>query len=497
MHTLRHYALCSLLAAPALVPAQYSESWHVVLPADAVTGEDLILYPSGEVTVCGTRSFTARYDAQGNTIWQNTALLNDPIASCVELFPAAEGGTVAVGDYENGTGTNDLIAFHQDAAGMLLGTSIVNSPGTNTGDDYHAAAQDSAGNIYLTGAFVLNTNTVPGLAKLNSSGDLQWQVVLPLPSGWSFGQGYGVACANDTVVFVLVRNAAGSALLRYSAEGVLLGCTDLDVQVEHRALGVDPAGNAVIGGSHGNAFNVTKVMTNGAVQWSQDLSWPGLSFLSGYISDIECDGQGNVYAAGSAGDVQHGIVAKLSSTGSTLWMDTTEGYLPVQGYLVRHRDRLLLNGDRLTLATAYAVAHLYEYDTTGERLLRQALEVAGSTDPRVNAMRKAADGTLYLTGYFSSGLVPHGYLAKMAAQGPTGIAEMSDPTPVPYPVPCQDQLRLAGIPDGTAVDVIDGNGRTALHRTVRNGMLQVSDLTDGLYVLHLPSGNVRFLKQRR
>ena len=133
------------------LPAQYVWSWHVLFPEQGSTGEDLLLNPDGEVTMCGTSCFTARFDALGNAIWQADTLLADPFGYCVKLLPTLDGGTFAAGDYEDHMGTDNLVGFHQDMAGNLLGTTIVNTPGTNTGDEFHDAAQDSEGNIYLTG----------------------------------------------------------------------------------------------------------------------------------------------------------------------------------------------------------------------------------------------------------------------------------------------------------------------------------------------------------
>ena len=496
----RSHMLLLLLSVAASVSAQYNEAWHVLLPDPMYSGEDLLLHADGALTVSGTSCFTARYDGLGNAVWQTDSLLADTFGFCIKLLPTMDGGTCALGDYEDHTGTDNLVGFHQDNGGALLGTAIVNTPGTNTGDEFHDAAQDSEGNIYLTGEFALNFNGAAGLAKLDPNGNLLWQVVLPPPPSWGFGQGYAVCCAGDTLIYVLARNTIGCSLLRYTAEGILAGSTDLDVYIadNSNAFAVDAEGNAVFGGNHGNQFNITKVLADGTVLWSHDITYPGLSAASSYISNIACDGSGNIYAAGSAGSLQYGLLTKFSPTGIQLWADTTETYYPVPNYLARNRDRLLLHGDRLTLATIYVAAHLYEYDTLGDRLSRQALIVDGNTSPRVNAMRKDDDDNLYITGFIPSGQTYVGFLAKYAPDLSTTVQERTGVRPVIYPDPCIDRLRVKDLPEGTAVEVEDANGRTVLHGSLHAGALDVGRLPDGPYLIRIPNGgSARFVKVGR
>jgi hypothetical protein len=486
-----------LLSMAVPLSAQFSEAWHVLLPYPMYSGEDLLLQADGEMTVCGTSCFTARYDGSGAMLWQRDSLMADSIGFCAKLLPTVDGGTFAVGDYEDHTGTDNLVGFHQDIAGTLLGTTIVNTPGLNTGDEFHDAAQDSEGNIYLTGEFALNFNASAGLAKLDPDGELLWQVVLPPPPTWLFGQGYAVGCAGDTLIYVLARNSVGCSLLRYTSEGILIGSTDLGVYIEHNAFAVDEEGNAVFGGGHDNHFNITKMLPTGAVLWSFDLDYP-IPSASSYISDITCDGNGNIYAAGSAGSLQYGLLTKISPSGIQLWSDTTEAYYPTPSYFARHRGRMLLHGDRLTLATLYTAAHLYEYDTLGNRLSRQALDVDGNTGPRVNALRKDDEGDLYITGFLPSGQSQVGFLAKYTPDISTGMPEHVRARPSIYPVPCTDQLQVEGLPDGTAVYVEDANGRIVLHANLHAGALDVGVLPNGPYLLRTPDGSgARFVKVGR
>jgi len=490
-----------LLFLSAAVPlsAQYSEAWHTLLPDPVNTGEDILLQADGEVTICGTSCFTARYDALGNSIWQSDMLLADTFGYCVKLLTASDGGTFALGDYEDHTGTDNLVGFHQDMDGSLLGTTIVDTPGMDTGDEYHDAAQDSEGNVYLTGEFALNFSPSAGLAKLDPNGDLLWQVVLPSPPSWVFAQGYAVGCAGDTLIYVLARNSTGCSLLRYSADGDLIGSTDLGVYLENNsnAFTVDAEGNAVFGGYHNTQFNITKVQASGDVLWSHDFGYPGLSTVGSYISNIVCDAGGNIYGAGSAGNMQYGVLTRFTPAGTQSWSDTTEAFAVIS-YLARNRDRLLLAGDRLSLATFYTAAHLYEYDTLGNRLFRQVLTVGSDPVPRVNALRKNVDGDLYVTGFLPSGATYVGFLAKYTPDISTGLLSLTRSRSLIYPDPCVDRLWMDNMPEGTPVDVEDANGRVVLHGSLHAGALDVRGLPEGPYLVHMvDGGTARFVKVGR
>jgi hypothetical protein len=308
-----------------------------------------------------------------------------------------------------------------------------------------------------------------------------------------------VGCAGDTLVYVLARTTVGCSLLRYSFDGDLLGYTDLALYLEgnSNAFAVDAGGNAVLGGSHDGLFNMTKVQPNGNVLWSHDFGYPGLQSPSSSITNIVCDANGNVYGAGSAGNQQFGVLTKFTPQGTQSWTDTTESFY-VNSYLARNRDRLLLDGDQLTLATFHIAAHLYAYDTLGNRLFRQALEVAGVPGPRVNAMRKDAAGDLYITGFLPSAPGFTAFLAKFTPDIATGVLSVALDRFAIYPDPCDDRLRLEHVLDGTPVRIDDMNGRLVQCVALDGSALDVSTLLPGPYVLRLPDGrSARFVKAGR
>ncbi len=504
--------LANLAVSVCLFPcdgrAQYSTEWISLF--EGLTGyhsaEDLALLPNGELVTSGvfvptttTEFFVAAYDGTGAQLWTNG--LPDSIGRAWKIFELNDGSLLVLGDFENQTGTNDVLVRRFATSGALLGEVLLNSPGLNTGDDFGDASMDTVGQVYLTGTFSTGGQTRPGLARLTSSGDLAWWVTHPLPSNWNgFGIGLAVETIGDSVVVMWTRNGSSySAAVGYSSAGTHLWTTDLEVTStdNNNAMTTDGLGHVLVGGGRNQQFNVTKLDAAGAVLWSTDFAHAGLSSVNGRIRHLRCDAQGDVYAVGE-GPFQASIpgpyllLAKLSSAGTVLWTDTlTGGNI---NYCL-NMDHALLHDDRWTIASAYIGSYLYEYDTTGTRLFRQPWNVPGAQNSKVNAMAMGADGSLYLAGRAQLvGSAGDGFVAKLTPVS-TGFADPDAPRDVLYPVPTSDRLRLPiGRPSGAVVTVTDLNGRT-LFTTLGQHVIDVTGLPAGVYILHASGLRWRFVKE--
>jgi hypothetical protein len=153
-----------------------------------------VLLPSGTVAVSGvftpgstTEFFTAAFAADGTPQWTNG--LPDSIGQAWKIFQLNDGTLLSLGDFENHTGTNDVLAQRYSPAGALLGQVVIDSPGLNNGDDLGDATMDAEGNVYLTGTFSTAGQAKPGLARLTPSGALDWWVTYPVPAAWN---GFGL-----------------------------------------------------------------------------------------------------------------------------------------------------------------------------------------------------------------------------------------------------------------------------------------------------------------
>lgn len=506
--------LANLAVAAGLVPqngqAQYNTEWIGLF--DGLTGyhsaEDLVLLSNGDLVASGvftpsttTEFFVTAFDGTGAPLWSNG--LPDSIGRAWKIFELNDGSVLALGDYENQTGTNDVLVQRFTSSGTQTGEIVLNSAGNNTGDDFADATMDADGQVYLTGTFSANGLTSPGLAMLTSSGDLAWWVTHPLPSNWNgYGIGLAVEAIGDSVVVMWTRNGTSySAAVGYSYAGTHFWTTDLEVTStdNNNAMTTDGLGHVLVGGGRNQQFNVTKLDAAGAILWSTDFAFPGLSSASGRVRHLRCDAQGDVYAIGE-GPFQASIpgpyllAAKLSSAGNVLWTDTlTGGNI---NYCL-NMDHALLHDDRWTIASAYIGSYLYEYDTSGTRLFRQPWNVPGAQNSKMNAMVRGNDGALYLSGRAQlAGSAGDGFVAKLLPMA-THVGHEEPADDRLFPVPTADRLQLP-VPSSVAVrvNVLDLQGRSLLSGT-STGTLDVSALPTGSYVLQVEGRErrYRFIKE--
>ncbi|MBK9286244.1 MAG: T9SS type A sorting domain-containing protein [Flavobacteriales bacterium] len=476
--------------------AQYTTAWISLF--DGLSGfhsaEDITLLPSGDVAVSGvyspgnvTEFHMAAFDPTGAPLWTNG--LPDSIGRAWKTFQLNDGTLLALGDFENQTGTNDVLVHRYSTSGALLNEVVINSPGLNTGDDFADATMDADGHVYLTGRFSSGIQTRPGLARLDATGALDWWVPHPVPANWNgFGLGLAVEAIGDSIVVMWSRNGSSySAAVGYSATGTHLWTTDLQITTmdNNNVMATDGLGHVFVGGNRNQQFNVTKLNADGAVAWSTDFAYPGLGSVTGQVRHVRCDAQGAVYSVGE-GPYQASIpgpyllLTKLSSGGNVLWMDTISG-----GHVdyCLNMDHALLHDDRWTIASAYVGSYLYEYDTSGTRLFFQTWNVPGAQTSKVNAMTLGADGALYLAGRAQLiGSAGDGFVAKLLPVS-TGITAAPDPQLPLYPVPCSDRVQLpTQLPRTVSVTVSDIQGRPVF-TAMCQGVVDVAGLPPGVYVL--------------
>ena len=485
-----------LLLSAGSARAQYTTAYITLF--DGLTGyhsaEDLVLLPSGTVAVSGvftpgstTEFFTAAFTADGTPQWTNG--LPDSIGQAWKIFQLNDGTLLSLGDFENHTGTNDVLAQRYSPTGVLLGQVVIDSPGLNNGDDLGDATMDAEGNVYLTGTFSTAGQAKPGLARLTPTGALDWWVTYPVPAAWNgFGLGLAVEAIGDSLVVLWTRNGSSySAALGFAPSGAHLWTTDLQVTTNdnNNAMTTDGLGHVLVGGAHDQQFNVTKLDANGDVAWSTDFAFPGLGSASGQVRHVRCDTQGDVYAVGE-GSFQASIpgpyllLAKLSSAGNVLWMDTLTG--GSYNYCL-NMDHALLHDDRWTIATAYVGSYLYEYDTTGTRLFRQAWNVPGAQHSKVNAIVMGPDGALHLAGRAQLvGSSGDGFVAKLAPLA-TGIDPIGPTHNLLYPNPATDRLQLPMLASGGGTITISDIRGKAVYTTSNHNTIDVSALPSGVYFL--------------
>jgi hypothetical protein len=247
--------------------------------------------------------------------------------------------------------------------------------------------------------------------------------------GGSFDQQFGqFQSAGETDFFIGLLDESGVAAYWRQGGGLL--------QDELKGLSVDGAGHYYAGGTfwgemiygtdslqalyNPKAIFVVKNSLSGTVVWTQVLSGTGLKELAG----LETDADGHLYVAGYFSDslffpgadviVAEGqsdmFVAKLSSSGSLMWVQTAgqagdtratalaldaSGRVYVTGYF---NETSAFGTTLLTANTADKDVFTVAYDASGEiRWVRQA---GGVHDDDATAMVVDESGQIYIGGYF-------------------------------------------------------------------------------------------------
>jgi cysteine-rich repeat protein len=119
---------------------------------DVITAGDDI-YVAGYIDVVGQNSngWAARFDMQGNPVWQHTynGMLNS--LDRAGGIARADDGTLAIAGLETGQFNQDVFTQRLDAAGQTIWTRNYNNPGMNWSDRGQEVDIDADGNIVVAG----------------------------------------------------------------------------------------------------------------------------------------------------------------------------------------------------------------------------------------------------------------------------------------------------------------------------------------------------------
>mgnify|MGYP002146854419 FL=1 len=500
------YRILLLLMMAQVSSAQYTTVWVQTECDSPVTGysrmEDILVDDAGRVIVTGTIDTALgigpaymAYDSLGNLLWKKSQNgLNFYFS--YRLLENPSGSFVFGGEYEDNTGTNNMIYTELDPTGATLTNVIYNAPGNNTGDDLDDMAMDSRGTIYLSGHIQNNSNFYAAIIRYDSAGVYRWMSYHPLLSGWNSSTGRCIETVGDTGVYQLIFNATGYGALTYcDSSGNYQWQKTLPISLAeyHTQLIVDKDGNAIVGGDMGQNGGIMKLNGAGDSLWSAVVSYPGLSGILTTVINLQTDAAGNIYVlATNGGNPAYSIVAAFNSSGSQLWADTLRGYFTL--YTI-NREFFHLEDGILTIGTNRGTPWLYRYTTSGQRITDAALVVPGITAPEISAI-DYHNGDLYITGTGYAGFnVRQGYTARLTGLT-TGITEIQEyKTLQLYPNPADHLLNIGSLPNtASALSMFDIAGRCVLQQNVSADQPQVNieHLKEGIYVIKVESGDGLF-----
>ena len=252
-------------------------------------------------------------DAKINT------LANDPATPYSLLTEKSGGmfiGTNSGGNWSTvNTGLINPDVYAQTIYPTLLWNTFMGSEGFDQAIDI---AVDGSGNVYVLGYSLANWGTPLNpfagsgevfVAKLNSSGVLQWNTFLggvggDDPSGIAVdGSGNIYVAGGSSATWGAPLNAfAGSHaafVAKLDGSGALSWNTFLGSDTSSNGIAVDGSGNVYISGNvYGTGLSdvfATMLKDNGETQWSTYL---GSSESDDYVNGIAVDGSGNVFVVG-------------------------------------------------------------------------------------------------------------------------------------------------------------------------------------------------------
>lgn len=272
------------------------------------------------------------YDGPGNDLDVATAVALDT------------NGNVFVTGYSTGSGGDyDYTTIKYSGAGVPLWTNRYNGPG-NGGDQAHAVAVDTNGNVFVTGNASSASSSDFGTIKYSNAGMPLWTNRYNGPGNNADGAG-AIALDTSGNVFVTgyslgvkIGNVDPSfdfATVKYSGAGVPLWTNRYDGPGHGDdypfALAVDSSGNVIVtgrarGGNFWPDYATIKYSAAGVPLWTNRFNGGGDALDE--AAAVAVDTNGNVFVTGqswgSGGNSDYTTI-KYSGAGVPVWTNYYNG----------------------------------------------------------------------------------------------------------------------------------------------------------------------------
>lgn len=341
---------------------------------------DMAISVAGDIFVTGTsyganndlNYMTIKYNSAGAQLWTRTydGLQGEDVAEAIAVD--FQGNVYITGRISvSGSGFN-FYTIKMNSAGTVQWGANYNGPGNNN-DIAHTIAVDAAGNVYVGGE---STGSGTGLdyclVKYNSSGLQQWVY-----------RYNGTINGSDILQEIKIDGAGNNIYMtghcEYGspvyADFVTIKCNSFGTQQwakrydgsnsqgEAKAIAIDGSGNVYVTGWElvgWEDYVTVKYNSSGTQLWAAAYNGPGNR--TDKASDIEVDGNGNVYVTGNSAGINlqpDYCTIKYNSSGNQVWVNRWTG---TGANHYSYASSLKLDQGSNVYVTGYSGASVFTYD---------------------------------------------------------------------------------------------------------------------------------------
>jgi hypothetical protein len=434
-----------------------------------------------------------KLDATGAVVWQK-AMGGTGIDSAQSILPTSDGGYIMVGNAKSNNG--DLSGINLggeawivklDATGTIVWQKLLAGYGpSGSGNARAYSIQSTPDGGYYVAGMITPYYTNRWVAKINSSGSIQWQNSY---AGTSYDYLFSIQTTADNGYITAGQtnsNIPGQAgtVIGYHGNGDAyvgkVGMFDTDIHWE-KALG---------GTSTDQANSIQSTSDGGYI-------------MAGYTYSTDGDVTGNHGG-------QDAWVVKLSATGDLVWQKTLGGTgsdlaNSIQstsdgGYLVAGSTSSN-NGD-VTVNHGGSDAWIVKLDATGSPLWQKT--IGGTNSDNATSIQLASDGGYIVGGYTSSndGDVTgnHGggdaWVIKIGSELSTSNFSVHDELKL-YPNPAKSIVYLQTATNASMdkIKITDLSGKVILIQTINTTQVNIEPLASGLYIIEAFSGVEKYMSK--
>lgn len=324
---------------------------------------------------------------------------------------------------QNGTDPQNYENLIFSSSGAILSTSLA--------DDFRVrppmAAVDSSNNIYWVGGSDKDGNTAPLIVKTNSSLSTTWQKRITNVTGTNaYFSGVTLDSSN---IYAAGRNidsvtsSVDSLLVKYNTSGVVQWQKGLinnssGGNEEWKSVTLDNSGNVIVIGEVENSglgffqTQIAKYTAAGVLSWQREYGNSASVNVPSYLSDIQKDSDGNLYAilyirVGTQGGRDIALL-KFDTSGNLTWqraIGSATGDEPSTIAIDSSNNIYIggFSGDN---------SFLVSYDSSGN--VRWQRSITGME--RITGMDISSDGSMLLYGPLFEG-TDRVTLAKLPSDG--------------------------------------------------------------------------------